>query len=75
MGRWKKRRNYLLLLQGQFVSSAGDALYEIALGFFLLRTYRSSALMAMIVAVSAVPGLLAAPFAGVGGMFLMNGIS
>ena len=60
-----KHRNYILLWQGQFVSSLGDVFYEIALGFFLLQQYKSSALMAMVIAVSAVPGIFAAPFAGV----------
>lgn len=60
-----KQRNYILLWQGQLVSSLGDVFYEIALGFFLLQQYKSSALMAMVIAASAVPGILVAPFAGV----------
>lgn len=60
-----KHNNYILLWQGQLVSSLGDVFYEIALGFFLLQQYKSSALMAMVIAVSAVPGILVAPFAGV----------
>ncbi len=55
----------MLLWQGQFVSSLGDVFYEIALGFFLLEQYKSSALMATVIAASAVPGILVCPFAGV----------
>ena len=55
----------MLLWQGQFVSSFGDIFYEIALGFFLLQRYKSSALMATVIAVSAIPGILVSPFAGV----------
>lgn len=65
MQRWSRRGNYWLLWQGQLISAAGDVLYEIALGFFLLQAYHSSALMASVVAATAVPGLIAAPFAGV----------
>ncbi|MCI1965608.1 MAG: MFS transporter [Oscillospiraceae bacterium] len=65
MRNWIQHKNFFLLCQGQLVSSAGDVLYEIALGFCLLQAYHSSALMATVVAVSAVPGLIAAPFAGV----------
>ncbi|OCN01704.1 hypothetical protein A7X67_01010 [Clostridium sp. W14A] len=65
MRNLKKHQNYLLLWQGQLISAAGDVMYEIALGFFLLQAYRSSALMAAVVAATAVPGLIAAPFAGV----------
>lgn len=59
------RLHFFLLWQGQFVSSAGDAVYELALGFFLLRQYHSGAVMALVLALSAVPGILTAPFAGV----------
>lgn len=60
-----KNSNFLFLWQGQFISSTGDVLYEVALGFFLLQEYKSSALMAAVVAVSAVPGIIISPFAGV----------
>lgn len=59
------RLNFFLLWQGQFVSSAGDAVYELALGFFLLRQYHSGAVTTLVLALSAVPGILTAPFAGV----------
>jgi len=60
---WNK--NFLLLWQGQFVSAIGDVTYEIALGFWILATTGSVALMGGLMAASTIPRVLFAPFAGV----------
>lgn len=54
-------RNFLLLWQGQLVSSLGDNFYAIALGFWVLEKTGSTGLMA----VSTLPRALISPFAGV----------
>lgn len=56
---------FLILWQGQLVSTAGDAVYSIALGFWVLAATGSTALMGTLMAASTLPGVLAAPFAGV----------
>jgi DHA3 family macrolide efflux protein-like MFS transporter len=60
---WNK--NFLLLWLGQFVSSAGDVFYSIALGFFVLEITGSTVLMGTLMAVSMVPRIIISPFAGV----------
>lgn len=60
---WNK--NFLLLWQGQLVSTAGDAVYSIALGFWVLAVTGSTALMGTLMAASTLPGVLVSPFAGV----------
>ena len=57
--------NFLLLWQGLFVSSIGDIAYEIALGFWILAVTGSTGLMGGLMAASAIPRVLLAPFAGV----------
>lgn len=57
--------NFLLLWQGQLVSAFGDVIYEIALGFWILAVTGSTALMGTLMAVSTLPRILIAPFAGV----------
>lgn len=57
--------NFLILWQGQLVSTIGDALYSIALGFWVLSVTGSAALMGTLMAVSMLPGILISPFAGV----------
>jgi DHA3 family macrolide efflux protein-like MFS transporter len=57
--------SFLLLWQGQLVSTLGDVLYEIALGFWVLAVTGSTALMGTLMAASALPRILIAPFAGV----------
>lgn len=42
-------KNYILLLQGQLVSTIGDSLYSIALAFYVLKLTGSTALVGMIV--------------------------
>ncbi|MCI1966600.1 MAG: MFS transporter [Oscillospiraceae bacterium] len=57
--------NFLIVWQGQLVSTAGDAIYSIALGFWVLEETGSTALMGTLMAVSTLPGVLVSPFAGV----------
>ncbi|UOO37051.1 MFS transporter [Oscillospiraceae bacterium CM] len=56
---------FLVLWQSQLVSTVGDAVYAIALGFWVLATTGSTALMGMLMAASTLPGVLVSPFAGV----------
>jgi MFS transporter, DHA3 family, macrolide efflux protein len=58
-------RNFVLLWQGSLVSMVGDRLYEIALGFWILAVTGSTGLMGTLLAVSMIPRVLLAPFAGV----------
>lgn len=58
-------RNFLLLWQGQLVSTMGDAAYAVALGFWVLQVTGSTALMGALEATSTLPGVLLSPFAGV----------
>ncbi len=60
---WNK--NYILLLQGQLVSSFGDALYTIALAFFVLKLTGSSTLIGTIMGIITIPRILLGPVAGV----------
>ncbi len=57
--------NYFLLWQGQMVSVLGDALYELALGFWILSETGSPAMMGTLLAASTLPRVLISPFAGV----------
>jgi len=57
--------NFFLLWQGQLASAVGDVVYAIALGFWILAKTGSTALMGTLMAVSTLPRILAAPFAGV----------
>ncbi len=57
-------RNFLLLWQGQLVSALGDAVYRIALGFWILEATGSTALMGALMAVSVVPRVLLSPLSG-----------
>ncbi len=63
---WNK--NFFILWQGQLVSSLGDAIYEIALGFWVLMVTGSTALMGTLMAVSMIPKIVISPFAG--GVFI-----
>ena len=58
-------RNFFLLWQGQLVSVFGDAVYALALGFWVMAKTGSTALMGTLMAVSTLPSLLISPFAGV----------
>ncbi|WP_052447408.1 MFS transporter [Clostridium polynesiense] len=57
--------NFILLWQGQMVSSLGDTVYQIALGFWILAFTGSTALMGTLMAASMIPKLIVSPFAGV----------
>jgi MFS transporter, DHA3 family, macrolide efflux protein len=57
--------SFLLLWQGQLVSSAGDVVYEIALGFWILAVTGSTAIMGALMAATALPRIALSPFAGV----------
>jgi len=57
--------NFLILWQSQLVSTVGDAVYGIALGFWVLAVTGSTALMGALMAASTLPGVLVSPFAGV----------
>jgi DHA3 family macrolide efflux protein-like MFS transporter len=65
----KKQRlwnvNFVLLWQGQFVSSLGDTAYSIALGFWVLAVTGSTALMGTLMASTALTRVIVSPFAGV----------
>lgn len=58
-------RSFLILWQSQLVSTMGDAVYAIALGFWVLEATGSTALMGVLMAASTLPGVLLSPFAGV----------
>ena len=60
---WTK--SFLILWQVQLVSTLGDAVYSIALGFWVLAVTGSTALMGLLMAASTLPGVLVSPFAGV----------
>lgn len=60
---WNK--NFFLLWQGQLVSCLGDALYSIALGFWVLEKTGSSAIMGILMASISIPRIVIGPFAGV----------
>jgi DHA3 family macrolide efflux protein-like MFS transporter len=57
--------NFLLLWQGQFVSSLGDTAYSVALGFWILAVTGSTALMGTLMATTALTRVVVSPFAGV----------
>jgi MFS family permease len=58
-------RDFVLLWQGQLVSTLGDVAYEIALGFWVLAATGSTAIMGTLMAATSLPRILASPFAGV----------
>lgn len=57
--------NFLLLWQGQFVSSLGDTAYTVALGFWVLAVTGSTALMGTLMATTVFARVALSPFAGV----------
>lgn len=62
MRHWNK--NFLLLWQGQFISAIGSALYNIALGFFILDLTGSTAIMGTTMAITTLPRIFLSPLAG-----------
>lgn len=66
---WNK--NFSILLQGQFISDFGNAIFAVALGFWVLGMTKSpampegnKALMGLVLACFALPRVLIGPFAG-----------
>ena len=59
---WNK--NFILLVQGRFVSLFGSVLFSVALGFWVLDKTGSGTLMGTIMAASALPRILISPFVG-----------
>lgn len=58
-------RNFAILWQGQLISDFGNAAFSVALGFWVLqRTGGDVALMGIVEAMFAIPGVLLGPFAG-----------
>jgi MFS family permease len=57
--------SFYLLWQGQLISALGDAVYAIALGFWVLEKTGSTAIMGTLMAASTLPRVAIAPFAGV----------
>ena len=60
---WNK--NFFLLWQGQLVSMLGDAIYIMALNFWILDRTGSTAMMGLLSALTMLPRVLVGPFAGV----------
>lgn len=60
-----RHRNFMLLIQGKFVSSLGTNLQTFALSLYVLNTYESASLFASILMISFIPRILLSPFAGV----------
>lgn len=60
---WTK--SFSLLFQSQFVSAIGDIFYEIALGFWVFQTTKSTSIMGALMAASSLPKVLILPFGGV----------
>lgn len=58
-------RNFAILWQGQLISDFGNAAFAVTLGFWVLeRTGGNTALMGIVEAAFAIPGVLLGPFAG-----------
>lgn len=57
-------RNFILLMQGQFVSIFGDNIYDTAVRFWILANTGSLALMSVLMAASTLPKIFISPFAG-----------
>lgn len=57
-------RNYLLLLQGQFISRIGANLFLFAMALFVKNETQSASLMGVMMMVAALPGVILGPIAG-----------
>lgn len=60
-----KDKNFLLLMQGSFVSQIGSMMQTFALSLYVLKKYESATLFASILIVAVIPKLIIGPFAGV----------
>ncbi len=63
MGK-RGKRNYILLLQGQLVSTLGDALYTIALSFWVLKITGSTVMVGTMLGMITIPRVIIGPLAG-----------
>ena len=59
---WNK--NYILLLQSSVVSSIGDLMYSVAIGYWVYTRTESSALMGIMSAISMLVTMVLSPFGG-----------
>ncbi len=57
-------KNFILILQGQMVSTLGDSIYSIALAFFILQLTGSSTYMGMVLGITTIPRIIFGPLAG-----------
>ncbi len=60
---WNK--DFILLMQGKFVSNIGDVLYSVALSFWILQTTQSKSLMGILLACQTLVKVILSPFGGV----------
>ena len=60
-----KKRSFLLLSLGSFVSMMGTLIQQFALSLYVLKTTGSGAMFATVIAVGTIPRLLLGPFGGV----------
>ena len=56
--------NFFLLWQGQLISSYGNSIYKIALGFWILTETGSTAMMGIMMAAMSFPSIFISPLAG-----------
>ncbi|MBI9013066.1 MAG: MFS transporter [Clostridiales bacterium] len=56
--------SFILLWQGQLVSSYGNSVYKIALGFWILAETGSTAIMGLLMATMVLPSIFVSPLAG-----------
>ena len=59
---WNK--DFILLLQGNAVSTIGDVMYSIAIGYWVYQTTGSSALMGIMSSISMFVTMFLSPFSG-----------
>ena len=62
--RYSWNKNFILLCQGQSVSSFCDAIYTIALNFYVFNETKSTTLMSLIIAITTIPRIVLGPFIG-----------
>lgn len=64
MGKKLWNRDYILLLQGNAVSTIGDVMYSVAIGYWVYEKTGSSGLMGIMSAISMFVTMFLAPFSG-----------